>query len=281
MATKKALVDTGIQVMRLLTEKWRVEQRDSIWQDVEPLTSCYGLMEFEERVFVVFDYFISVLEEAVSAKRPGAKLDDRINEVLASLTQMKGTSATDELLQLAMDYAKGILAESARYVQGRSMGEVIAQLRSDRDSLEEFGLRQYSANGVPRMMECVDLVNCRGGHSSRLTGAGWPSSACRTDHDVCNVADFLSNPSSKALLLDIVHGTVKVSDPRLREGARQVLAALGAHQCTGRSIGRDICLSVAACVLVIKAHACAQGMVSTDEDRIRLARHLALPVWPL
>ena len=62
------LLDTSIQIKRLISLKWRAGGLDAAWKDVKPIASMYSFMEFKNSVIRALKYLVSILREMESAK---------------------------------------------------------------------------------------------------------------------------------------------------------------------------------------------------------------------
>lgn len=270
------LLDTSIQIKRLMSQGWKVNNLDSTWESVEPAASVYTWMEFKNSVIGALRFLISVLEEIKSAKCTGQ--DDlvkiRLGEVIQQLTFETNIREKERRKSFASAYAAKLLEENEAFPRIRGVIEVIDQLKFEAEDLEKRWFFFFPRNGEARQMPVVDRVNCELGRALSPLTDGRKLYHCRRDDLKCNVVQHIQTIPIQTISKAISDGSVRVRDTRLRNGIHAVAEALaGGVIKRGSSMGEKLCFPLGDAIIVSKAREEKLGLVTADGDQRALADH--------
>jgi hypothetical protein len=272
------LLDTSIQVKRLISQKWRDARHDSIWDEITPATCMYSYMEFKNVVIGALRYLIDVLQEIKASKDNGDEVQARLSEVITYLNVDSSIRERDGRIKLASAYAAQIIKENKGYRRSRTIAEVIEQIMFEAENLETMWFFNYSSNGQLKYMQPINMVECDLGINKSPITEGRGGYTCNKGKIICNITKFISKDAIKRLIKAITNKTISIHNRRLREGVDELDGHFQSNSLKyGFSIGQKLCFPIGDCIIVSKAHEEGIGIITGDKDQVEMAKHLNIP----
>lgn len=271
------LLDTSIQVKRLISLKWREGKLDSLWRTHRPVTCVYSFMEFKNSVIGALRYLRNVIADIGAAKGGRDTAKTRLEEVLAYLTIDSNHPEGDRRVRLAIAYATQLLRENSYYPAERPVSQLIDQITLEAENLEKIWFFHYVSEGQTKKMEVVDKTQCHLGRNSSPMAEDGSLYTCRKGELECEISSFIYNNQVQGCISSIVTRTVSVRSTRLRQGAEHLHERLqNSTLHPGVSIGQTLCFPIGDCIITCQAAACALGLLTGDRDQLTLGKHVGL-----
>lgn len=273
----KFLLDTSIQVKRLISQKWFEAGLDRTWNSIVPVTCIYSLMEFKNSVICALGYLIDVLQEIKARKEMDDAVGVRLSEVITYLNMDSTIRETDRRVRLASAYAAKVLEENQYYARPRAISQVIEQLRIEAENLEEVWFFHYAEGDQPKRMEIIDRVGCFIGRNKSPLDRGESRYSCLKGEVPCNIIEYLNNSNMLKVTQAICEKIIKIRNARLKEGAEAIHQEINNGNLDhGYSIGQRLCHPIGDCILATKAEMEGLGILTGDRDQISLANYLGM-----
>ena len=269
------LLDTSIQVKRLISERWAKNRLDSIWKDVTPVASYYSLMEFKNSVIGSLKFLINVLNEILNQNNDIDNVDVRLNEVIMFINMDSNIRTTDRRVKLANAYASKLINENKLYPRTRGIKEVIEQLEIEADNLQSFWFFHFSANGIPKKMKIINSISCHLGNN--INPLGKENYTCVKEKYHCKIFNFITQNNLCRLGPQVEKNEVKLNSSRLKKGIHILCKKINDNEVTQNlSIGQVLCWPIGDGILGLKAKSEDIGIMTGDKDIITIAEHLEI-----
>ena len=275
-----ALLDTSVQIKRLVSARWKADNLDRIWSDLDPVVSSYTLMEYKNSLIAAIRFLISVLEEIKEIR--GMADEDvvrvRLAEVITQLNIDTSRREKQRRRALANAYAAQILCESEAYPRARSVDEVIDQLAIEAENLEQVWFYHYCCEGTTHRMRELNWVDCHLAKEMSPMTDGLAGYHCRRGRYPCKIVWYWGTEHVAAVVLAVTDGHVRVKDRRLRRGTSKMQDAIARGGLEdGRSVGEMLCLPVGDTVIVSTAVVSGTALMTADKDQVAIAAHFGVP----
>ncbi len=273
MSETRLLLDTSIQIKRILSNKWRAAGHDSVWNEVTPCTSHYLWMEFKRSVIGALEFLARTISEARDDAMPNAAAV-RLSEVLNLLTIDTTTITGDRRLRLACAFAAKLFSEIERFDKPRSVAYVLRQIRVEAENLEKVLFFHYSRNGAPNHMQLVDTVKCDLGATMSPLRGGLGKYTCCKKKLSCEILKMVEKSGFRAIAAAVSTGEIRFHSSRFRDGVMALKEALDDGTLVdGQSIGQTLCFPVGDYIIVSEAFMHQIGIFSADRDQITLGSY--------
>ena len=275
---KKYLLDTSIQIKRLTSQKWRENRLDSTWDEVEPATCMYSMMEFKNSVIGALDFLMDTLKEIRNRGSHKDSVKYRLEEVIIYLNSDSVIRERDRRVRIASSYAAKICTELQTYDNPICLEDAILLLEMEAENLETEWFFIYPTKNGWRKMEVINSIECYLAHNKSPLSQGRIGYTCKKHAYECRITEFLDKEKVYNLANEIVEGTVRIRDARLRKGANAIIAEEtkdGMKE--GVSIGQKLCFPIGDCLIISKAKTHSMALITADKDQISMAHHLSIP----
>lgn len=276
---KLFLLDTSIQIKRLISRKWREAKHDNVWADIDPATCYYSFMEFKNTVIAALEFLANVINQIPEEKSKVDSVEIRLEEVINELNIDSTIRERNRRVKLANLYAVKILKENTFYKKLRTKEDVLLQIKNEANNLEEFGFFYFHKNGKSRKIKLIDHINCHLGKRMSVFTNGRSAFTCKKGVYDCRISQFIQEKKVAQNIIAIADKKLKINDSRLKKGAIAINNSVieGKLQ-KGKSIGQRMCFPIGDCIIVSKAQKFNTGIFTVDRDQEKLSRHLNIPV---
>ncbi len=270
----KYLIDTSIQIKRLISQKWYISNHDSIWDEIIPITCFYSLMEFKNTVIAALDYLSDVIAQIKEDSNMSDLVKIRLGEVIKELNIDSTYYERDRRVRIANAYAVKMLEDYQHYSKPSAVDEVLLQLKCEALNLEEIGFYYIGRRGKSSRIKSIDKLNCELGKQISIVEHGRNAYTCRKEKFKCKISQFLCEKTNEQELHAITQRKIKIRDQRLKKGAKVIIEAIKKKSLKkNTSIGQRMCFPLGDFLIVSKARKNDLGIFTADIDQFELAKH--------
>ena len=273
---KRYLLDTSIQIKRIVSEHWIEKKVDRIWDKYEPVVSGYTLMEFKNSLIAAVQYLISILEEIKDAH--GEASEDivaiRLNEVIIQLAVETKKYTGERRFKLATAIAAKTIDENKFYPRKRRVEEVIDQLKAYGEDLEEW-FYFFPRNKKVYFAKKIDQVECFLAIYKSPIRDGLEGYRCKKNTNSCRMSQHSRENEMTTVIHGILEKSLNINSSRTKEGVKNLKKNIDNEKFIPyKSIGERLCWPVGDLVIVSTAKKNHLGIITLDKDQLSIAEYL-------
>jgi hypothetical protein len=279
------IIDTSIQIKRLLSREWKRKGLDILWIDVKPIVSAYLMMEFKNSFIRSIEYLISIIREIkmgceVSDDRRYQKTTDqvkiRLEDVVRQLSETT-QRMSDRKYKIILGVAAELLHEGNKYPRYLNPDEVIDRLKFYAEDLESHWFFTFPKNGTGVKAEMINTTKCYLSHNLSPLQDGNSLYKCIKAQYPCAICEYLDSNGARAINQVIMDKSTHIDSRKLRRGVFNYYSKLESNKIIkGRSLGQRICWAIGDAIIFSKCLNFKCGIFSADSDLRSFAIHFGI-----
>lgn len=274
------LLDTSIQIRRLIYYQWKENCLDYIWDIVTPVVSEYVLMEFKNSLINSIQFLIDLVEEIKDLskeKREEDIVSIRLRDIIKQLS-VTSKRISDRKIKLALAIAEQMLKEGHEYPRSQTPQEVIEILKFHAIDLESFWFYWYPRYGKPQIAQVINTTNCYIAEHKTPLNEDDDSYTCKKGQYKCNIISHCKNPSMESICELVKNKELKIRSTRLKKGIEKIYNNVlkKDNLDLNLSIGQKLCWPVGDAIIFSKARENNIGLMTSDFDQRVFSMHFAV-----